>query len=98
MPKAEAPKVAHLKSEYKRLKAQGADVLPPINQGATLPKADTLHYRLVAGEMMTLSLEEFMHRCAVRIEAEQDKPDPNTADIALWCEAIRLAREVCRHD
>lgn len=61
----------------------------------TLPNADTLAWRLVAGDRMTMTLAEFAHRCAVRIEEEQRKLEPDTACIALWCEAIRLTREVC---
>lgn len=59
----------------------------------TFSHESTLERRMVAGERMTLSLIEFKERCAVRIEEEQRKTNPDNANIALWCEAIRLARE-----
>ena len=57
------------------------------------PKADTLNRRLVAGERIATTILEFQEKCAVRIEREQRETNPETALIALLCEAIRLGRE-----
>ncbi len=56
--------------------------------------ADSLDRRMVAGDRMRITLCEFKHRCAVRLQEEQDKPLPDNASIDLWCEAIRCAREL----
>lgn len=54
---------------------------------------DSLDRRMVAGDRMSITLAEFKRRCCVRIQEEQDKTNPDNAVIALWCEAVRLARE-----
>jgi hypothetical protein len=56
--------------------------------------ADSLDRRMVAGDRMRLTLQEFKHRCSVRLQEEQAKPLPDNANIDLWCEAVRCAREL----
>ena len=49
--------------------------------------------RVVAGRMMTRSLDEFEQACEAWIEAEQGELLPDSAAIDLLCEAVRLSRE-----
>jgi hypothetical protein len=49
---------------------------------------------LVAGTYMDRSLADFTRACAVHLEEEQRKPNPDTALIAVLCDAVRCAREV----
>ncbi len=48
---------------------------------------------IVAGERMDRSIADFVRACEVTIEDEQSKPAPDTALIALLCDAVRLTRE-----
>jgi hypothetical protein len=49
--------------------------------------------RLVAGNMVETSIHDFINRCCVHIEAEQEKQFPDNALIATLCDAVRLTRE-----
>lgn len=48
---------------------------------------------LVGGRRLESTIAEFENRCLVAMYEEQIKPLPNNALIALYCEAVRLARE-----
>lgn len=48
---------------------------------------------LVGGEFMERSIQDFVRACQVTLEREQAKPAPDTALIALLCDAVRLSRE-----
>ena len=50
----------------------------------------------IGGVYMDRSLKDFVRACEARIEAEQAKPLPETALIALLCDAVRLSRELTR--
>ena len=47
----------------------------------------------IAGDVCGRTLAEFIHACEVHIAAEQEKISPDTALIALLCDAVRLSRE-----
>jgi hypothetical protein len=47
----------------------------------------------VAGQTLPCSLAEFEHRCRVQLGHEQSKLNPDTALVALLCDAVRLSRE-----
>ena len=49
---------------------------------------------LVAGTYMDRSLADFQRACEVHIGEEQRKPNPDTALIAVLCDAVRCAREL----
>jgi hypothetical protein len=51
----------------------------------------------IAGRRMLRSLAAFTRACEVTIAEEQKKLAPDTALIALLCDAVRLARE-CEDD
>lgn len=48
---------------------------------------------LVVGKYMDRSLGDFRRACETRIAWEQCQHAPDTALIALLCDAVRLARE-----
>jgi hypothetical protein len=48
----------------------------------------------VAGDYMDRSIADFQRACAVHIDEEQRKPSPDTALIALLCDAVRCSREL----
>ena len=50
----------------------------------------------IAGTYMDRSLTDFQQACEVYIEREQGTLAPDTALLALLCDAVRLAREL-RH-
>ncbi len=47
----------------------------------------------VGGDRLPTTLAEFERRCLVHIEEEQSRAAPDTALIALLCDAVRLGRE-----
>lgn len=47
----------------------------------------------VGHQWLSCSLHEFEHRCRVWLDAEQRKIAPDTALIALICDAVGLSRE-----
>lgn len=47
----------------------------------------------VEGDTLTASLRDFARACHARLGVEQAKPNPDTAVIGGFCEAIRLVRE-----
>lgn len=49
---------------------------------------------LVEGAYMDRSVVDFQRSCLVHIAEEQRKPAPDTALIALLCDAIRCSREL----
>lgn len=49
---------------------------------------------LVAGVYMDRSIADFQRSCEAHIEEEQRKPNPDTALIALLCDAVRCSREL----
>lgn len=64
-----------------------------MNSNTTPYKADGLEH-LVEGVYMERSLADFARACGVLIEDEQTKLSPDTALIALLCDAVRLTREM----
>jgi hypothetical protein len=62
----------------------------------TLKRSDSLEVQLVGGDRMSLTLDEFAHRCCVEIEREMAQPNPDNHLIMLLCEAVRMKREYCR--
>jgi len=50
----------------------------------------------IAGIFMERSLHDFCQACEGYIAAEQEKLAPDTALIALLCDAVRLTRELER--
>ena len=58
--------------------------------------ADAESRRLVAGERMERSLDDFERACLVQIEEEQQKLLPDSALVGLLCDAVRLCRTVRR--
>ena len=54
--------------------------------------ADAESRRLVAGERMERSLDDFERACLVQIEEEQQKLLPDSALVGLLCDAVRLCR------
>lgn len=52
---------------------------------------------LVNGRVMYRSLDDFVRASCVYIEIEQRQPTPDSALIALLCDAVRLARETEDH-
>jgi hypothetical protein len=48
---------------------------------------------VVDGRRLTCTLEQFVQRCLVHLEQEQGKSNPDSALIALLCDAVRLERE-----
>jgi len=49
---------------------------------------------VVAGTYMDRSIADFQRACCVHILEEQRKPSPDTALIALLCDAVRCSREL----
>jgi hypothetical protein len=49
---------------------------------------------LVAGTYMDRSIADFQRACETHIAEEQRKPNPDTALIALLCDAVRCSREL----
>ncbi len=49
---------------------------------------------VVAGEFMDRSVADFQRSCEVYITEEQRKLNPDTALIALLCDAVRCSREL----
>jgi hypothetical protein len=47
----------------------------------------------VAGRMCEWSINEFVRRCLVCIQREQEKPLPDNDLIDVLCNAVRLGRE-----
>lgn len=58
--------------------------------------ADAESRRLVAGERMERSFDDFERACLVQIEEEQQKLSSDSALIGLLCDAVRLCRTVRR--
>lgn len=57
---------------------------------------DAESYRLVAGEEVERPLADFERACLVHLEEEQAKIAPDSALVALLCDAVRLCRTVRR--
>ena len=51
------------------------------------------HLPEVAGRRLDISHAEFERRCRFMLKLEQEKIAPDTAVIAVLCDAVRLARE-----
>ncbi len=68
----------------------------------TDPEAQTSEARVddlpsVEGVYMNRSIADFQRACRVRINEEQRKPNPDTALIALLCDAVRCSRELSKN-
>jgi len=48
----------------------------------------------IEGVFMNRSIADFQRACQVHIAEEQRRPNPDTALIALLCDAVRCSREL----
>lgn len=60
---------------------------------ATGPATPTPEGPLVAGDVMTRPIYEFVRACEHLLADEQQKANPDNALIAVLCDAVRLSRE-----
>lgn len=86
--------VGHCRLEPRRIHKKGEPRCEHFEAGmAVTVWGERDEMPLVAGRMLSDSLENFERRARVYIGREQRKPLPDNGLIAVLCDAVRLSRE-----